>query len=403
MLKTTTTLETVKGTTMKLLAYCQANDWAGYDPYDGLNSKVFQALKIFHFKLPRLALIQLMKRSPVNFRRILQVPRSLSPKGISLFLTSVNKLYEIGLVHDDKIIRTLSDWLLGLSLLNDGYLAWGYNFDWQALTGLVPYGTPNIICSTFAGNALLDTYKNFPDPRFLESATRVSSFLLDRLYWEVDSKDAFFSYMPISLKPIIPIHNANLLGAAFLTRVARETRKKALLAPALKAARFSASKQQGEGSWDYGEWDRPSQRWIDNFHTGFNLCALRNIGRDAETSEFEPHIKRGFDFYRQHFFEKDEAPKYYHDRLYPIDIHSVAQSIITLVALKDLDKNNTQLAKTVLAWAMSNMWDSKGYFYFQKHRCWTIRIPYMRWSQAWMLLALATLAESLKTEEAPIW
>ena len=403
MFKTKPTLETIKTSTVKLLDYCLAKNWAGYDPYDGLNSKVFRALKFLHFKLPRLALTQLLKNSPVNFRRILLVPKSQSSKGISLFLTSVNRLFEIGLVHDDKIIHALSEKLLGLSSLDDRYLAWGYNFDWQSLGGLVPFGTPNIICTTFAGNALLDTYKNNPDPRFLESATRASSFLVDRLYWEVDAAEAFFSYTPTNLKPIIPVHNANLLGAAFMSRVARATGKKSLFAHSLNAARFSAAKQHGDGSWDYGESDRPSQRWIDNFHTGFNLCALRTICREAETSEFEPNIKRGFDFYRRHFFEKDNAPKYYHDRLYPIDIHSSAQSIITLVTLKDLDKDNIKLAKGVLAWTMSNMWNPQGYFYFQKHRWWTIRIPYMRWSQAWMLLALATLEESLKAEGAAIW
>jgi len=27
---------------VKLLAYCRANDWAGYDPYDALNSKALR-------------------------------------------------------------------------------------------------------------------------------------------------------------------------------------------------------------------------------------------------------------------------------------------------------------------------------------------------------------------------
>jgi len=40
----------VKDTTLKLLAYCQANDWAGYDPYDALNSEIFKALPVLDFK-----------------------------------------------------------------------------------------------------------------------------------------------------------------------------------------------------------------------------------------------------------------------------------------------------------------------------------------------------------------
>src|SRR6266481_1029624 len=38
---------------LKLLAYCQANDWAGYDPYDAVNSHVFAALPFLNSRLSR--------------------------------------------------------------------------------------------------------------------------------------------------------------------------------------------------------------------------------------------------------------------------------------------------------------------------------------------------------------
>ena len=46
---------------------------------------------------------------------------------------------------------------------------------------------------------------------------------------------------------------------------------------------------------------------------------------------------------------------------------------------------------TVYEWAMKHMWDEKGYFYYQSLPSYKVKISYMRWSQAWMLLALATL------------
>jgi len=154
-------------------------------------------------------------------------------------------------------------------------------------------------------------------------------------------------------------------------------------------ARYSASQQQDDGSWYYGE--HPTQRWIDNFHTGYNLCALKSIGRYAATSEFESNIQRGFEFYRNHFFREDGAPKYFHNRTYPIDVHSVAQSIITLMAFKDLAENSVGLAQTVFRWAVEHMWDENGYFYYRVLPLLKVKISYMRWSQAWMLLALSTL------------
>ena len=117
-------------------------------------------------------------------------------------------------------------------------------------------------------------------------------------------------------------------------------------------------------------------------------------------AEFEPQLRRGFEYYRNHFFTDAGAPRYFHNRTYPIDIHSVAQSIITLLSFKDLDESNVPMALSVFRWAMTHMWDQRGYFYYQVYPFGTIRIPYMRWSQAWMCLALSTLLEQGDQAEA---
>jgi hypothetical protein len=166
---------------------------------------------------------------------------------------------------------------------------------------------------------------------------------------------------------------------------------KKYLGPALKVAQYSAGKQNDDGSWDYGELS--TQRWVDNFHTGYNLCALQSISKYAGTLEFEVNARRGFEFYKNQFFREDGAPKYFHNRVYPLDIHSVAQSIITLLELKDLDNSNVELVHSVVGWAMKHMWDEKGYFYYQVLSRFKNKISYMRWSQAWMLLALSCLVE----------
>jgi hypothetical protein len=214
-----------------------------------------------------------------------------------------------------------------------------------------------------------------------------AEYLLDELYWSHGNSVAGFCYPLPSVRG--QVHNANFLAAALLCRVYKHTGQDRFLDPALGAARCSAAKQRADGSWRYGE--APSQHWIDNFHTGYNLCALRAIGRYAETDEFESRIRHGFEFYRTHFFRDDGAARYFHNRTYPLDIHCVAQSIITLLAFKDLDSTSVELAQSVLRWAMKHMWDDRGFFYYRVLRLHTIRTSYMRWSQAWMLLAMATL------------
>jgi hypothetical protein len=371
--------------TLKLLEYCRANDWAGFDPYDALNSRIFKALPFRDLKIARLALTQAVKRCPINLRPMLLVPKTANPKGIALFLPSLLKLNKIGLVQENKTIDVLVEKLLTLRSAGHPYSCWGYNFDWQTRGDLVPKGTPNIICSTFAANALLDVYEQSRGSFLLDSAISTAEFVLEILFFRKNRTRACFCYTPLSRDEI---HNANLLGAALLCRVSRVSGQRKFLEPALEAARYSVGKQHEDGSWDYGE--SPSQRWIDNFHTGYNLVALRRISEFGGTSEFDGSILRGFQFYRDYFFRKDGAPKYFHKATFPIDIHSVAQSIITLIEFKDLSEANFILASSVLKWAMANMWDPRGFFYFQKRPFYTVRIPYMRWSEAWMLLALAT-------------
>lgn len=382
-----------KSTALKLLSYCRANDWAGYDPYDALNSRVFKALPFLNFRLARLALTQGVKRCPVNLRPLLLVPKTPNPKGIALFLSSLVRLSKSGLADETESIGPMADKLLALRSPGRPYSCWGYNFDWQQRSELVPKGSPNIICSTFAANALLDAYERSPESPWLSAAVSTAEFILNDLFWREGGPKACFSYTLVGRDEI---HNANLLGAAFLCRVGRISGDRKYLEPALDAARFSVSKQHPDGSWDYGE--APSQRWIDNFHTGFNLVALRRIHDYTGTTEFDSAIRRGFDFYRAHFFREDGAPKYYHNAAYPIDIHSAAQSLITLVEFRDFEKENIELAQSVLNWALANMWDKRGFFYFQKHPHFTVRTPFMRWSQAWMLLALATLLSASKAD-----
>jgi hypothetical protein len=159
-------------------------------------------------------------------------------------------------------------------------------------------------------------------------------------------------------------------------------------------AQHSARRQLEDGAWYYAE--SPSQKWIDNFHTGYNLVALQTIGRELDVTDFQKNLVDGFTFYRTRFFRDDNAPRYFPNRDYPIDIHSVAQSILTLVALEGLEPTSHTLAEAVCRWAMAHMWDDRGFFYYRVLRYGTIRTSYMRWSQAWMLLALTTLRSSLE-------
>ncbi len=371
---------------LKLVAYCQANDWAGYDPYDALNSRAFAAMPFLNFKFPRLALTQALKRSPINIRPLLLIPKTQNPKAIGLFLSAFLKLSKFELVDQGSLVESMIERLIALRSRDIPYWCWGYSFPWQMRTGVVPEGAPNLVCTSFVANALLDAYEVAGDQTCLTMAISAAEFIATKLYWSEGISSVGFAYPLPSFRS--QVHNANFLGAALVCRAAKHAGDPKFLERALNVARHSVAQQRVDGSWLYGE--MPSQQWIDNFHTGYNLCALRTIARYAETSEFEEPLRRGLEFYRANFFGPEGEPKYFHDRTYPIDIHCVAQSIITLVELADLDAGNVRLAHLVLEWAMRHMWDERGFFYYRVLSLLTIRTSYMRWSQAWMFFALST-------------
>ena len=387
------TINIVNAATKKLLAYCRSNEWAGYDPYDALNSRLFLALPVLDSRIPRLVMTQALKRLPVNLRPLLAIPKTQNPKGMALFLSAFIRLARTGM-YDRQELDELTAFMIGhLSAsrsLVDGYSCWGYSFPWQTRTIVVPSGSPNLVCTTFVANALFDAYDYCGNAQSLHMGLSAAGYILNELYWTANGA-AGFSYPLPSVRN--QVHNANFLGATLLCRAYSYTSDERFLLPALQVARYSAARQQVDGSWYYGE--ATSQRWIDNFHTGYNLCALRDLSRYTASTEFESVIRSGFGFYRQHFFGADGSVSYFHDRTYPFDVHSVAQSIYTLVTFKDLDSSNLPLAHSVLQWALKHLWDDRrGYFYYRVLRSHTNRISYMRWSQAWMFLAMSMLLEA---------
>src|SRR2546428_11910911 len=140
-----TSLDDAKATALKLVAYCRANDWSGYDPYDALNSRVFTALPFLNSRLPRLVLTQVLKRSPVNIRRLALTPKTQNPKAIALFLMAFLKLSKLGTPSQEDLVGLIIERLIALRSRDPAYWCWGHTFAWQPRTTVVPRGAPNLV------------------------------------------------------------------------------------------------------------------------------------------------------------------------------------------------------------------------------------------------------------------
>ena len=206
-----------KAATQSLFEYCENQGWQGYDPYDALNSSLFEATPLSHSKITRLALTQFCKRSPINFRKILLVKKDFNPKGLGLFLSAMSRLYSLLLIERYREVSySIIDLLKGCSSKGYSGYCWGYNFDWQSRAVFVPKSTPNAICTTFIANALLDAHEVFKDKELLIIARSACNFITRDLNVTSEKDGIGFSYTPLDKQKV---HNVNLLCAALLARV----------------------------------------------------------------------------------------------------------------------------------------------------------------------------------------
>lgn len=375
-----------------LFAWCRKNSFAGHDPFDALNSRLFQATPLRSFRTPRLLFTQLTKRSPLNLRALTRVPSQKNAKGIALFSLAALADYRRNVTTETELsARDLLTQLLRLEIKGYAGAAWGYNFDWQSRNFFAPRGTPTIVPTAFAARALIEASDALHDPQYLEAARSVCDFITKDLNRPVDSADELcFSYSP---DDDTAIFNASLFAAETLAAVGARTDEKNYCDLAIRAARFVIRRQNKDGSWVYGTDER--QQWIDNFHTAYVLSSLFRIGKACQTGDVEimKALADGYDFWTKSFFLADGWPKYYHDQLHPADSHAAATAIVTLTELRELDDGALPFAEKIADWAIENLRDPSGYFYYQRRRLFTVRTPFMRWTQAWMLYALARLLE----------
>jgi len=364
----------------RLQAFIESAGFKGYDPYDALNSPILKALS-FDQKYLRIVFIQTLKKFPFNLRPLLGIKKDYNPKGLGLFLWGYAKLYKI-----EKKAEYLEKINFLLRLLDEskskGYSgnSWGYNFDWQSRAFYVPKYTPTIVNSSFIGHALIDTYLHTGNKEALEMAIGIKDFILNDLKRREEGRAICFSYTPIDNTAV---HNANLLGASLLIRIFKLTGEEILKNIALRSLAYTMKYQHDDGSWYYAETE--IQKWIDSFHTGFNLQSILYFLNEGFGEEYQEAFERGVNFYSNNFFLEDGTPKYYYDRVYPIDIHSSAQAV---VFFSILGKGYKALVEKIMGWMISNMQDGKGFFYFQKKKNYTNKIPYIRWAQAWAFHAL---------------
>jgi len=366
--------------------WLQARDYAGYEPYDVLNSP-FLGTWAQHQPFATL-LIQSAKRiGGLPLRRLLQIPHSRNPKALGLALAAYCDLSQTGW-DSHAAAEHVKHLLIEARSNRESDSCWGYDWHYVSLRGArLPAFSPNSIATVFCADALLDYAEAFNDREARAIALSAAHWLATRLQRSVDDGHRIcLSYTPHDRTRIF--NNSALVGA-LLARVGRQPQNRQYRETAHCIMQYLADGQSPDGSWRYGM--APSQSWIDSFHTGYNLCALLAYQKSTGDQAFGEILDRGYDFYRRHFFRGDGSPRYFHDRTYPIDIHACSQAILTFCAFSHFDSLALSCAEQVARWTIAHLRNRDGSFGYQIHRFHTDRTPYVRWSEAWMLRALARL------------
>lgn len=370
----------------KLEKWIEDHDYTGYDPADGLTS-FFRPLTFGNLLLDRI-LQQLIWRSPINIRPLMGVKPLDSNIGRGYMAWGYTTRYKKtgGKKYKDRAEICL-DWLREHKAPGYKDYSWGKMFDFASRGGRQNKFEPITIWTSLIGFAFLEAFEVTKDKKHLEVAESICNWIL-KIPRNRTSSGFCLNYTSQGEGNCV-IHNQSMVGAAMLAQTYKHTGNKDFLEVASEAIKYSCTRQLPNGAWFYGE--APTYHWIDNFHTGYNLDALKCYIESTGDNIYQNNLKIGFNFYKNNFFELNGRPKYYHNRAYPIDSQCISQSIETLAKFSDYDPDALKLSERVAHWAIDNMQDKTGYFYYAQYPLFTLKVPLIHWAQATTYRALALL------------
>lgn len=377
----------------RVVRWVQEHRYKGYEPADG-NSSVFFPLTGGRV-LPMRVLQQVVLRAPFNIRPLIGVRPHESAIGRGYMAWGYLLMCRHTGPSPIRNEATLClEWLMANRAQGFDEFCWGDPYDYATRGGRRPRGEPLLIWSALIGQAFLEAFDVLGDSQYLRVAESIGRWILALPAEKTDS-GLCLSYVAYRQSSI---HNSNAMGAAFLARLAAHSGNQELLTTARAAMAYTCTRQRTDGSWFYAE--EPKFHWIDNFHTGYNLSALKTYRAWSNDDQFDEQLRKGLQYFTAVFFEADGRPKYFNDRTYPVDIQCAAQSIETLASFASEDRECLALALKVADWTIGNLQSADGHFCYRDLGWTKVPTPMLHWGQGTMVKALALLLDALRSTDA---
>lgn len=370
--------------------HLEKNDFKGYDPYDFIGNDFF----VFFLKKNNVisrklrGLLSLIEEiNPLLIRKLFFIKKRKNNKSLGLLAYAFLVKYEYTkdehyLIKAEKLLNYLLD---NPSL---GYygLCWGYPFHWYSRLYLKK-NTPSTVVTTIIALAFYKHIEVTKSNNYLEVINRIKQFYLEDLnLYKEDKKGYCFSYTP---SDTFKVHNANLFTGLFFAHyysIYDDSFSKTLCNEIVS---FVINEQNLDGSFNY--WSGEKESIIDHFHTGYVLRHLNSIIELTSLNNYKTNLEKGIKYFLEKLYSKDGHPKFSNNMEYPIDCHSVAESILCLVKLQKFNSvsDRADLLLKSMELLCNVFYDKSGSFNYQiKSNNVLSSINYIRWSQSWAYLAL---------------
>jgi rhamnogalacturonyl hydrolase YesR len=393
----------------------EQQEFKGFDPYDIKGLEL--SLKIQKFgdkyligKVIRKLYFSFIDLFPNYSRKLLRVKPLENAKGIGLVLNSYAKLYKMtgDKVYLEKAL-IYANWLKENRGKNYSGYNWGYPFDWQSVI-FIPKGTPSSVVTYTVGSGFWELYQATNEKEYLDICVRICDFFTKDLNITYEDKDKIcHSYTPID---DYQVHNANLFVGEFLVKIGKEVNNESWFARGIKCANFAIYQQQKEGFipyWGLDQTNKYSNGKIknDHYHMGFEIRMLYSIWKMTNLSYILNSWQKYFNFYLNYMFNEQGIPKFTMDSYYPVNIHSIAESILCLSKVNEYYKNLNDKIENIIKFATEELEFKEGQYCYLIKKLpfigeYKLKIPMYRWGQAWMLLALTTYLETINENKKNI-
>jgi len=274
--------------------------------------------------------------------------------------------------------------LLDVAAAVPGGVGWGMNFDWPTVDGVVRRHTPCHTQTAYAYDFFAALADTGAAPKYEDLLQRIAQHT-SRDYHEWREADHLISaYSTADRRRIVNANSyrmALLLDAGQRFGVAEYTEK------GLATLAYVLSMQQADGAWPYSE----TEPFVDTFHTCF---VIKNLIRARRASAVDPAtvdaaLDHGLRYYLGALFDDDGLPVPFavapRLTLQRYDAYDIAESIGLLAELRIEPERLARLVRFV----SQRLQTSAGWFRFRIYRVPTpAGIPYMRWANSAMFLAL---------------